>query len=105
MTREPEWDDRARAEAIADVLDERRTCSKCGQVGLMVDVPNTERNVRWPGDRLVRVAQVRCQGCASLDILWRDFSKAHENDTPPARGLVAPGDGLRMSARLLHERR
>lgn len=94
--REPEWDDYARAEAVALVLDDRRTCKRCGAVGAMVPLDPAELPVTWPGGRTFVVRQYRCLGCASLDLVQRDHDQAHrDHKTEP--GKYAPGDGYRIA--------
>lgn len=94
--REPEWDDYQRSEARALVLDERRTCKRCGSTDSFEPLNPAELPVTWPGGRTFVVRQFRCLGCASLDLVQRDYDQAHK-DHKPEPGKYAPGDGFRLA--------
>lgn len=93
--REPEWDDYSRAEAIGLVLDERRTCSKCGLIDCYEALDATT-HIGWDDGRKYTVKQFRCLGCGALELVQRDTDKKH-GEVEKVPGRYHPGDGLRMT--------
>lgn len=98
ITREPEWDARTRAEAIASVLAEWRRCGRCGTSGLVDDQEPLQIGGAiawtWHDGRQVEVTAYRCLGCAAMDMAERDFDRIHEKHKPVAR-MYSPGDGVK----------
>lgn len=95
VTREPEWDDYARAEALALLADDDRRCNECG-LPMTYELIDGGPKVTWPDGRAYQVKVLRCQGCGARDIVRRDYDrkhKAHEH----VEGKASPGDGLRLS--------
>jgi len=95
VTREPEWDDYDRAEAIAAVYEAQTRCHRGHSPDQMVELVTAERNVRWPDGRLFRVRQFRCLGCASVEFRERESQRT---DPKPVEGVYAPSDGRRTIA-------
>ena len=104
VTREPEWDDYTRSEAIADLEVDRTRCPECGQEGTFEPIPTATRHWTWLDGRVFEVQQFRCLACAAVDTIRRDFEKDQEGKTP-ARGVYAPSDGLRLVVHPLNETR
>jgi hypothetical protein len=95
VTREPEWDEYTRSEAIADLEVDRMRCGECGQEGTFEPVPNSTRHWTWLDGRVFEVQQFRCLACAALDTIKRDFDN-DQRGKDPVKGVYAPGDGLRL---------
>lgn len=95
VTREPEWDDYTRAEAIADLEVDRTRCRECGVEGAFEAVPGTDRFWTWLDGRRFLVQQFRCLSCAAIDTIKRDVEAEHEGKKPQ-RGVYSPTDGLRI---------
>lgn len=99
MTRQPEFDEYTRQEAIAAVLDDKRTCSGCGLTDQFVRVKGDDREVTWGDGRVLYVEAHRCLGCMAIDLITRDFNRRTENKKPTP-GVYAPGDGIRRRVHL-----
>lgn len=104
VSREPEWDDHSRAEALAAVQLENLTCRRCGQYMSQVMAKSEDDSpvVVWRSGKAYRVLELRCEACASLETVERDASEAdkkHEKQSPPARGRAQPKDGRRFVAK------
>lgn len=95
VTREPEWDDYARTEAIADLEVDVTRCRSCGVEGAMVAVPSATRHWTWGDGRTFEVAQYRCLACAAMDTIRRD-TETEFSKHKPTKGVYAPSDGLRL---------
>lgn len=105
VEREPEWDERARGEALALIADERTTCHACGLV--MADITSelrTEaRNVAWGDGRKFEVRVYRCLGCMARTLVERDFTKQHEDHKPQPR-VYSPTDGVRFRVQQISQK-
>lgn len=95
VTREPEWDDYTRAEAIADLEVDRLRCSECGQEGTFEQVREADRFWTWLDGRRFLVQQFRCLACAAVDTIKRDIERENEGKKPQP-GVYQPTDGLRV---------
>lgn len=96
MTREPEWDDYTVARVMALAVWEARRCPVCQNYDCLVPLPAARRDVTWDnhdGERFV-VEQFRCLACGAADLVRRDWTTAHEKDTP------VPGSYLEMDGRM-----
>lgn len=97
--REPEWDDRARNEAIGLLVAEQTACPSCGL--LMEDVTaemrREARNVSWGDGRKFEVRVYRCLGCMASTLIERDFRNKHK-DHKEVPGVYSPTDGVRFRA-------
>lgn len=100
VTREPEWDDYTRAEAIADLEVDGLRCPECHQEDTFIPVPTATRHWTWLDGRKFEVKQYRCLACAALDTIKRDFDMEN-HDRKPQKGVYAPGDGLRLVVKKL----
>lgn len=95
VTREPEWDQYARTEAVAALAADRYRCKSCGVAGALVPVPAEDRDWTWGDGRVFRVAAYRCLACAAETTVSRDFTRRYEQDKP-AGGVLFPTDGVRF---------
>lgn len=95
VTREPEWDDYTRAEAIADLDVDSFRCKECGVEEAFVPIPQATRHWTWVDGRKFEVQQFRCLACAAIDTIKRDLQMDSENKKP-TRGVFANEDGLRL---------
>lgn len=101
VTREPEWDDYTRAEALAGVYEAERRCPRGHDPDQMIELTSAERNVRWAGeDRVFRTRMFRCLGCASIDLREREAART---DPKPVNGIYAESDGRRTIAEEIYE--
>ena len=98
VTREPEWDDYTRGEALADLEVDLARCSECGVEGAVVAVPAATRHWTWGDGRKFEVTSYRCLSCAALDTVKRDATAEAEKHKA-VRGVYAPLDGLRLVVR------
>lgn len=94
VTREPEWDDYTRAEAIASLTVDQYRCRSCGVAGALTEIPKATKHWTWGDGRKFEVLQFRCLACAAEQTVSRDFNTLHEKHKP-APGVFAPGDGVR----------
>jgi hypothetical protein len=94
VRREPEFDDRLRAEYLAEVGYDDRCCRSCGNFDTLVEVKESQRHVTWDehGGRVMDVHHFICLACASTDIIKRDFEKRYEK-VEPKPGQASPTDG------------
>lgn len=103
VTREAEWDDYARAEAIAAVVAKASRCPNCGMPKSLRDgdEPLTiggAMDFQWKGT-ILSVTASRCLGCAALELVQRDFQRQHESRKHVPR-QYSPGDGLKWQVEL-----
>lgn len=94
MTREPEWDDVARNRALALIDLEDTTCNGCGG-----DLRKTLEPFR-EGFHYEVDTETVCWSCASLEMVKRDESKAHEGDHDSGDGRFQYSDGRVYTVRL-----
>ena len=95
VTREPEWDERARTEAIASVYADWGRCPKCGQ-SAATERDTLFRETRtwtWLDGRQWETFATRCLGCAAIETAERRWRKKYEKHTPTP-GVYAPYDGV-----------
>jgi hypothetical protein len=104
VQRESEWTDLARERALALGVWEASRCGSCGNYGTLVMLPSETRHVTWEDHegRKVEVYQMRCLTCGAMDLLKRDFAKAHEKDKPKP-GQAMATDGHTFTARPIDE--
>lgn len=102
VTREPEWDDYARSEAIAAISVERATCSGCGTSNGLNRIDDEPAVFTAPDGRRFEIWNYRCGGCAGLDLVRRDHSEAHHDDKAE-RGHPLASDGWRPVIRSLSD--
>ncbi len=103
VTREPEWDDYARAEAMAEYEAHRMTCRNCGLSESMRPIRKLDRYVNWGDGSRVHVKAYRCLSCMATALVERDQGNAEKDHKTPA-GLFAPGDGRRFVATKIERR-
>jgi hypothetical protein len=99
VTREPEFDDRLRAEYLALVGYEDRCCKTCGNFNTIIEDPSARRHVTWDehGGRVMDVHHFLCLACGASQLIERDFTERHSKNKP-APGQAAPSDGRMIVA-------
>lgn len=104
VTREPEWDERARTEALAAVYADWRRCPDCGLVDHSEDA-SLARDTRlwtWLDGRQIETSAYRCLGCAAIATARHRFEKRFEKYERTV-GTYAPYDGVRWRAAAVHQ--
>lgn len=102
VAREPEWNDRARQDALALIGWDAARCPTCGNYDTLIPFTQETRNIRWPehDNRKIEVTPMRCLACGAMDLQKRDFAKKHEKDKP-VTGQSLASDGHMFVARPL----
>lgn len=95
MKREPEYDELTRNQALGWQRYNDEKCPDCGRHGHLVPITESTRDVTWPDGTVVQVSQAICLWCGSVDIIRRDFNRAHEKDKP-AVGSAMAKDGRKF---------
>lgn len=103
VTREPEWDDYDRAEAVASLNVDMLRCRQCGVEGALTAIPKATRHWTWGDGRRFEVTQWRCLACAAEQTITRDFLRDHENHKP-VKGVFSPTDGIRFLVNEIHNK-